>query len=150
MEHFLFSYWNPKFISSLLIRISHGRRGEEHSFILKPATSLWKNLKAGGDRRTQTSQLQAGNAASSLRPPSKAVELKRSASTADQYAIMVSCRCNYTGNYIPFSVPYLENLSYLFLILLLLCYICRVEIIFQTANKLAATCFKGSYDLCCI
>ncbi|BBG94198.1 hypothetical protein Prudu_002423, partial [Prunus dulcis] len=64
------------------------RRGEEHSFILKPATSLWKNLKAGGDRRTQSSQLQAGNAASSLRPPSKAVELKRSASTADQYAIM--------------------------------------------------------------
>ncbi|PQQ08672.1 uncharacterized protein Pyn_14559 [Prunus yedoensis var. nudiflora] len=37
------------------------RRGEEHSFILKPATSLWKNFKAGGDRRTQSSQLQAGN-----------------------------------------------------------------------------------------
>ncbi|VVA27727.1 PREDICTED: ZEAMMB73_Zm00001d001834 [Prunus dulcis] len=81
------------------------RRGEEHSFILKPATSLWKNLKAGGDRRTQSSQLQAGNAASSLRPPSKAVELKRSASTADQYAIMVSCRCNYTESRLFFKQP---------------------------------------------
>ncbi|KAM0965036.1 hypothetical protein ACFX2C_021001 [Malus domestica] len=81
------------------------RRGEEHSFILKPATSLWKNFKAGGDRRTQSSQLQAGNAAPSLRSPAKTVEGKKSASTADQYAIMVSCRCNYTESRLFFKQP---------------------------------------------
>ncbi|XP_048427851.1 uncharacterized protein LOC125471475 [Pyrus x bretschneideri] len=81
------------------------RRGEEHSFILKPATSLWKNFKAGGDRRNHSSQLQAGNAAPSLRPPPKTVGGKKGASTADQYAIMVSCRCNYTESRLFFKQP---------------------------------------------
>ena len=80
-----------------LIRKYYGRRGEEHSFILKPATSLLKNIKGNGERSTQSSQLPAGNAASSLRLLPKTVEGK-SVSTAGQYAIMVSCRCNYTGN----------------------------------------------------
>ncbi|PRQ56082.1 hypothetical protein RchiOBHm_Chr1g0331861 [Rosa chinensis] len=75
------------------------RRGEEHSFILKPATTLWKNFKTGGDRSTQQSLAQAGkagNAASSSRLALKTAEGKRVASTAGEYAIMVSCRCNYT------------------------------------------------------
>ena len=97
----------------------HDRRGEEHSFILKPATTMWKKLKAHGERSSQSSQLRAGNAASSLRVLPKTVEGKRSASTADQYAIMVSCRCNYTGIYIALSLPYyLKNISsYLLLII---------------------------------
>lgn len=81
------------------------RRGEEHSFILKPATSMWKNLKAYGERSSQSSQSRAGNAASSLRLLPKTVEVKRSASTTDQYAIMVSCRCNYTESRLFFKQP---------------------------------------------
>lgn len=81
------------------------RRGEEHSFILKPATTLWKNLKTGGDRSTQQSLPQAGNAASSSRLALKTVEGKKTASTADQYAIMVSCRCNYTESRLFFKQP---------------------------------------------
>ncbi|XP_059446287.1 uncharacterized protein LOC132177835 [Corylus avellana] len=81
------------------------RRGEEHSFILKPATSMLKNLKAHGERSSQLSQLSSGNVASSLRLLSKTVEGKRIASTADQYAIMVSCRCNYTESRLFFKQP---------------------------------------------
>ncbi|XP_040372057.1 uncharacterized protein LOC112181461 isoform X1 [Rosa chinensis] len=81
------------------------RRGEEHSFILKPATTLWKNFKTGGDRSTQQSLAQAGNAASSSRLALKTAEGKRAASTADQYAIMVSCRCNYTESRLFFKQP---------------------------------------------
>ncbi|KAF3431408.1 hypothetical protein FNV43_RR26139 [Rhamnella rubrinervis] len=80
------------------------RRGEEHSFILKPATSMWKNVKANGERNTQLLQSQAGNAASSLRLPSKTFEGKGSTS-AEQYAIMVSCRCNYTESKLFFKQP---------------------------------------------
>ena len=69
----------------LLISITlNGRRGEEHSFILKPATSAWKLLKAQG-QSSQSSHLP--------------VEGKRSPLTSDQYAVLVSCRCNYTGKY---------------------------------------------------
>ncbi|XP_050374315.1 uncharacterized protein LOC126791863 [Argentina anserina] len=81
------------------------RRGEEHSFILKPATTLWKNFKTGGDRSTQQSLAQAGNAASTSRLALKTAEQKKNASTADQYAIMVSCRCNYTESRLFFKQP---------------------------------------------
>ncbi|XP_048318479.2 uncharacterized protein LOC107428854 [Ziziphus jujuba] len=80
------------------------RQGEEHSFILKPATSMWKNLKVNNEKKTQPLQSQAGNVASSLRLPSKTVEGKRSAS-GEQYAIMVSCRCNYTESRLFFKQP---------------------------------------------
>lgn len=56
------------------------RRGEEHSFILKPATSLWRNNSKGPSSRLL------------LSPPSDGVML------GDKYAVLVSCRCNYTGN----------------------------------------------------
>ncbi|KAK9276495.1 hypothetical protein L1049_006029 [Liquidambar formosana] len=81
------------------------RRGEEHSFILKPATSMWKNLKVHGESSSQSSHSQAGSAASSLRLPSKIVEGKRSASPSDQYAVLVSCRCNYTESRLFFKQP---------------------------------------------
>ncbi|KAK6251743.1 hypothetical protein QUC31_013463 [Theobroma cacao] len=71
------------------------RRGEEHSFILKPATSMWKDLKTYGEK----SKL------SSLRPPSKTFDRKGSASTVNQYAIMVSCHCNYTASRLFFKQP---------------------------------------------
>lgn len=81
------------------------RRGEEHSFILKPATSMWKNLKNHGERSSHSSQPSAGNVASSLHNLSKTVEGKKIASTADKYAIMVSCRCNYSESRLFFKQP---------------------------------------------
>ncbi|XP_076914805.1 uncharacterized protein LOC143573926 [Bidens hawaiensis] len=63
------------------------RRGEEHSFILKPATSLWRNTSKGS-----SSQL-------SLSPPSDGVM------PGDKYAVLVSCRCNYTESRLFFKQP---------------------------------------------
>ncbi|XP_020223685.1 uncharacterized protein LOC109805847 isoform X2 [Cajanus cajan] len=73
------------------------RRGEEHSFILKPATSMWKNLKAQ-DESSQFSKLQSPNSASKSSLSSKSLDRTKIASVDDQYAIMVSCRCNYTAS----------------------------------------------------
>ncbi|KAA8533018.1 hypothetical protein F0562_032865 [Nyssa sinensis] len=81
------------------------RRGEEHSFILKPATSMWKSPKGHGERSSQSSCFQPGSASTSLHLPSNIVEGKLSASTADQYAILVSCRCNYTESRLFFKQP---------------------------------------------
>lgn len=67
------------------------RRGEEHSFILKPVTSMWKSTKARGER--------------SLPLPYKNFEGKRSSSITDQYAVLVSCRCNYTESRLFFKQP---------------------------------------------
>lgn len=74
------------------------RRGEEHSFILKPATSLWRNSKGQSDRSPRSSQSQAGNAVSSVHSPSD-IRL------ADKYAVLVSCRCNYTESRLFFKQP---------------------------------------------
>lgn len=68
------------------------RRGEEHSFILKPSTSIW-NSRGQGGKISHSSHMQAGSAASSVYLPSN---IDRSASLANQYAVLVSCRCNYT------------------------------------------------------
>ncbi|XWS64308.1 hypothetical protein CRYUN_Cryun06bG0175200 [Craigia yunnanensis] len=71
------------------------RRGEEQSFILKPASSMWKGLKTYGEK----------SKSSSLQPPSKTFDRKGTASTVNQYAIMVSCRCNYTESRLFFKQP---------------------------------------------
>ncbi|KAJ6988996.1 hypothetical protein NC653_021783 [Populus alba x Populus x berolinensis] len=62
------------------------RRGEEHSFILKPASSV-KDSKVHKERLCTSCGLH-------LVPNTME---GRSALNADQYAIMISCRCNYTG-----------------------------------------------------
>ncbi|XP_039690276.1 uncharacterized protein [Medicago truncatula] len=67
------------------------RRGEEHSFILKAETSKLKSLKAQYDRSSRLSKLPYGNKISKL--------------SHDQYAIMVSCRCNYTSSRLFFKQP---------------------------------------------
>ncbi|KAL3654192.1 hypothetical protein CASFOL_003873 [Castilleja foliolosa] len=73
------------------------RRGEEHSFILKPATTLWKHSKGHSDTDTRpASRLPARNAAASGWHNSSNTEREHSGSPADQYAVLVSCRCNYT------------------------------------------------------
>ncbi|KAK9050981.1 hypothetical protein SSX86_027606 [Deinandra increscens subsp. villosa] len=64
------------------------RKGEEHSFILKPATPLWSSIagSAGSNMRIFTN-VYRGN------PPT------------DKYAVLVSCRCNYTGSRLLFKQP---------------------------------------------
>lgn len=80
------------------------RRGEEHSFILKPATSQWKSSNSTIEKGSRSSNLAAGNSASAWRHSSFS-EGKHGGSSADQYTVLVSCRCNYTGiNYCKFVV----------------------------------------------
>ncbi|WZZ28832.1 hypothetical protein YC2023_012233 [Brassica napus] len=64
------------------------RKGEEHSFIVRPAFSVGSNVKPSAARK----ELKA----SSLSLPSVNFERKGSGLSGDQYAVMVSCRCNYT------------------------------------------------------
>ncbi|KAI3733604.1 hypothetical protein L6452_13049 [Arctium lappa] len=78
------------------------RRGEEHSFILKPATSLWRSSKGQSDRSPRSSQSQAGSATSSVHGPSN---VDRGVMFADKYAVLVSCRCNYTESRLFFKQP---------------------------------------------
>lgn len=68
------------------------RRGEEHSFIIKPAALMGKHLKPFGERSSHLSQV--AGAPPNLPPISRICE--GTSSTANQYAVLVSCRCNYT------------------------------------------------------
>uniref|UniRef100_A0ACD5WSG8 Uncharacterized protein n=1 Tax=Avena sativa TaxID=4498 RepID=A0ACD5WSG8_AVESA len=83
------------------IEVGHGhslpnlalRRGEEHSFILKPAIMSSRNRRSNGDA-TPTLSLPkttgAATNASVLRVSDPSVAL------TDQYAVLISYRCNYT------------------------------------------------------
>ncbi|KAI3744540.1 hypothetical protein L1987_57623 [Smallanthus sonchifolius] len=64
------------------------RKGEEHSFILKPATPLWSS--------------NAGSAGSSVRI---FTNVYRGILPTDKYAVLVSCRCNYTESRLLFKQP---------------------------------------------
>nr|DAD36845.1 TPA_asm: hypothetical protein HUJ06_007486 [Nelumbo nucifera] len=81
------------------------RKGEEYSFILKPVNSVWSNLKGYGEKNSQLSHLQAGRTAPSIHLPSRLGEGKRVSLTADKYAVLVSCRCNYTESRLFFKKP---------------------------------------------
>ena len=78
-----FTYLLLKFSSNVF------RKGEEHSFIVKPAFSVGSNLKPSAARKELKS--------SSLSLPSVNFERLGSGLSGDHYAVMVSCRCNYTG-----------------------------------------------------
>lgn len=60
------------------------RNGEEHSFILKPAIPLWKNYKGQIETSLQKSRLLSFSSYMTWM------------NWVDQFAILVSCRCNYT------------------------------------------------------
>ncbi|XAR64746.1 hypothetical protein NMG60_11008554 [Bertholletia excelsa] len=75
------------------------RRGEEHSFILKPATSVCKTTKGHGERSSRSLHVQAGGLSTEL------LDEKRNASTADQYSVLVSCWCNCTESKLFFKQP---------------------------------------------
>ncbi|KAL5724684.1 hypothetical protein ACHQM5_007911 [Ranunculus cassubicifolius] len=81
------------------------RRNEEHSFILKPATSMWKSNKVRTtERGLNQSQSKARGSIPNLYLPSKIGSGKR-VLDADQYAVLVSCRCNYTESRLFFKQP---------------------------------------------
>ncbi|XP_042052912.1 uncharacterized protein LOC121798128 isoform X2 [Salvia splendens] len=79
------------------------RRGEEHSFILKPATSMWKHGKGHSDGKPRLSRVSAVSASSSL--PHLNSGAKNNGSSTDQFAVLVSCRCNYTESKLFFKQP---------------------------------------------
>lgn len=73
------------------------RRGEEHSFILKPATSMMKSPKIPSNNRiSHLPRSKSGKYQQNIQLTPKLVEDKKTPSTPDQYAVLVSCRCNYT------------------------------------------------------
>lgn len=80
----------------ILLEVSNYRRGEEHSFILKPATSVCNHLKVL-DESPHFSKLQSGSSASKSSLSSNSLDRSKISSIDDQYAVMVSCRCNYTS-----------------------------------------------------
>lgn len=80
------------------------RRGEEHSFILKPAISVLKKSKMPDEKYTKL-HTKAGSKATSMRLPPVAVEETKNISTSHKYAILVSCRCNYSESRLFFKKP---------------------------------------------
>lgn len=86
---------------------SHGlpdlplRKGEEHSFILKPTTSV-SSCNVQGERSYQLLQLQAKSECSSVYT---LTNMKRGASSSNKYAVLVSCRSNYTESRLFFKQP---------------------------------------------
>lgn len=66
------------------------RKGEEHSFILKPATPLW-SCNGQGERSAQSSAIFSN--------------VDRCVSPTCKYAVLVSCRCNYTESRLLFKQP---------------------------------------------
>ncbi|XP_028804611.1 uncharacterized protein LOC114759576 [Neltuma alba] len=80
------------------------RRGEEHSFILKPAISMWKNIEIQG-KNSQSSKFQSARLAPKLNISTNNLERRKIAIIDDKYAIMVSCRCNYTASRLFFKHP---------------------------------------------
>ena len=116
LYHYLFFLKRVFFI---LLEVSYSRRGEEHSFILKPATSVWNNLKVH-DENPRFPKLQSGNSASKLSVSSNSLDGSKISSIDDQYAVMVSCRCNYTsksfspfiGSVIPMKIKVLTSSSF--------------------------------------
>lgn len=74
------------------------RRDEEHSFILKPVTTLQRNTKGESDSKLGRKRTSARTARSSHQwHPSFIEEFRNSDPPAAQYAVLVTCRCNYTG-----------------------------------------------------
>lgn len=125
-------FWNLVFFASCYCCcwsrfFNHcGRRGEEHSFILKPATTFWKQSKGHNDKNLRLSRLPAGNAASNWNQSSN-TELKLSRSPTDQYAVLVSCRCNYTGIKLFSHHNFHDNLVWVSLLISVLFYLHYVE-----------------------
>ncbi|GAB2274741.1 hypothetical protein Dimus_009514 [Dionaea muscipula] len=80
------------------------RRGEEHSFILKPTASV-SNKKMNGGKIPLPARTKTGSGLTSVQLPPIALKGKKNVSSSGQYAILVSCRCNYTESRLFFKKP---------------------------------------------
>ncbi|RWW15344.1 hypothetical protein BHE74_00046783 [Ensete ventricosum] len=76
-----------------LLHFSFNLRGEEHSFILKLATTATKEHKGNNEAIPYT---RTGAAASKTHRMSSISEGVTVFSPVNQFAILVNCRCNYT------------------------------------------------------
>ncbi|KAK4762817.1 hypothetical protein SAY86_008585 [Trapa natans] len=81
------------------------RRGEEHSFIIKPAVSSCKKLNDQDRRSTRPSSSQTHTKSVSSVVISPKIVEEQNILTADHYAIMVSCHSNYTESRLFFKQP---------------------------------------------
>lgn len=85
------------------------RRGEEHSFILKPATTpaatVATEQKGPNSTKSLLSRSKVGVSAPDMHLVSREREGRRLSPSSDQYAILVSCRCNYTESKLFFMKP---------------------------------------------
>lgn len=106
------------------------RRGEEHSFIIKPAISAWKNINAQDGKSAQSSSQILLKNTSSSHVSSKIVE-KENISTTDHYAIMVSCHSNYTGTCGVLRHSSIQRIVGVSLNLSVLFYFCFVSLLFM-------------------
>ncbi|KAL6659303.1 hypothetical protein ACP70R_003343 [Stipagrostis hirtigluma subsp. patula] len=83
------------------IEVGHGhslpnlalRRGEEHSFVLKPAAMSARDRRTNSDAPVALSLPKVSSAASSTCTPRVS---ETNVAPSDQYAVLVSYRCNYT------------------------------------------------------
>ncbi|KAL8532544.1 hypothetical protein ACS0TY_008946 [Phlomoides rotata] len=80
------------------------RRGEEHSFILKPAKTLWRDSKGQADSKLPPRRSSARKSRTSWHPSLDA-ERRHGEPPAGQYAVLLSCRCNYTDSKLFFKHP---------------------------------------------
>lgn len=81
-----------------LTAISLCRRGEEHSFILRPVNPILKSSNGHSGKTFRSSRVHSRSASSSWHHL-PIIEERNIGSPTDKYAVLVSCRCNYTGRY---------------------------------------------------
>ena len=114
---------------------------------MRPAFSVGSNVKPSAARKELKS--------SSLSLPSVNFERKGSGLSGDQYAVMMSCRCNYTGRSpLLWFVAMFVSLLCLDLLRFLQWFFhflvgFRIKAVFQTTDKVETTSFQGPDDLCC-
>lgn len=77
------------------------RRGEEHSFILRPVNPI---LKSSNGQSGKSFRAHSRTAASTWHHFPN-VEERNIGSLTDKYAVLVSCRCNYTESKLFFKQP---------------------------------------------
>ncbi|KAM0944118.1 hypothetical protein DsansV1_C12g0116101 [Dioscorea sansibarensis] len=82
------------------------RRGEEHSFVLRPATTIARDfVKAQGCSSGLPLHTKIGAAATSSHQMSRVSEGIRSSSNEDRFAVLVSCRSNCSESKLFFKQP---------------------------------------------
>ncbi|KAH7666289.1 hypothetical protein IHE45_13G091700 [Dioscorea alata] len=82
------------------------RRGEEHSFVLRPATTMARDFfKAQGGSSGLPPHPKIGAAATSSHQMSRVSEGIRASSNEDRFAVLVSCRSNCSESKLFFKQP---------------------------------------------